>query len=102
DLIRVRRERAPILRSGWAFYSGRLPRKLTVRRPRDSSADVRSGQIPKGRTCSRRDHAWRPEQLQYAGHTARVVRSMMYHGGDILYELDGIPGIWHEACVEAI
>jgi hypothetical protein len=47
-------------------------------------------------------HPLRPEQLQYAGHTARVVRSMMYHGGDILYELDGIPGIWHEACVEAI
>jgi hypothetical protein len=22
-----------------------------------------------------------------------------YHGGDVLYELEGIPGIWHEACL---
>jgi hypothetical protein len=48
------------------------------------------------------NHPLRPEQLQYGGQTARVVRSMMYRGGDILYELDGIPGIWHEACVEGV
>jgi hypothetical protein len=48
------------------------------------------------------DHPLRPEQLQYGGQSARVVRSMMYGGGNILYELDGIPGIWHEACVEGV
>lgn len=47
-------------------------------------------------------HPLRPEQLQYGGQTARVVRSMRYHGGNMLYELDGIPGIWHEACVEGV
>jgi hypothetical protein len=47
-------------------------------------------------------HPLRLEQLQYGGQTAQVVRSMMYHGGDVLYELDGIPGIWHEPCVEAV
>jgi hypothetical protein len=22
-----------------------------------------------------------------------------YHGGDVLYTLDGIPGLWHEQCL---
>jgi hypothetical protein len=48
------------------------------------------------------NHPLRREQLQYGGQTARVVRSMVYQGGNILYELDGIPGIWHEACVEDV
>jgi hypothetical protein len=38
-------------------------------------------------------------QLEYAGKVAKVKRSYMYHGGDILYELKGIPGIWHEQCL---
>lgn len=24
-----------------------------------------------------------------------------YHGGDPLYKLDGVPGVWHEECLEA-
>jgi hypothetical protein len=47
-------------------------------------------------------HPLRPEQLQYGGQTAKVAKSMMYHGGSILYELEGLPGIWHERCVEAV
>jgi hypothetical protein len=43
-----------------------------------------------------------PEQMQYAGRIAKVAKSYMYHGGDVLYELDGLPGIWHEQCVEAV
>ncbi len=37
-----------------------------------------------------------PEQLASAGREARVKSVSFYHGGDELYSLDGIPGIWHE------
>jgi hypothetical protein len=45
-------------------------------------------------------HPLQNEQLEYAGHTAEVRTSAMYHGGDVLYQLSGIPGIWHEACLD--
>jgi len=40
-----------------------------------------------------------PEQLEFAGSSARVVSIGAYHGGDILYSLENIPGIWHECCL---
>jgi hypothetical protein len=44
-------------------------------------------------------HPLTVEQLAFAGRPA-VVRSVgFYHGGDVLYELEGIPGIWHERCL---
>ncbi len=46
-------------------------------------------------------HKLQPEQLDYAGQVAKVISSGMYHGGDILYELKNVPGIWHEQCLEA-
>jgi len=46
-------------------------------------------------------HQLQPEQLSYADRTANVRVSFMYHGGDVLYELEGIPGIWHEQCLKA-
>ena len=39
------------------------------------------------------------EQLPFAGVVARVSEIGYYHGGDVLYKLDGIPGIWHEECL---
>jgi hypothetical protein len=42
-----------------------------------------------------------PEQLEYAGKTAKVAETSMYHGGYILYQLEGVPGIWHEGCLES-
>jgi hypothetical protein len=36
------------------------------------------------------------DQLPFAGVVAAVDRSFMYHGGYVLYELKGIPGVWHE------
>ncbi len=41
----------------------------------------------------------RPEQLEYAGRVAEVAKVGFYHGGDVLYELRGLPGIWHEQCL---
>ncbi len=45
-------------------------------------------------------HPLDPIQLEFAGQTAKVVTVGFYHGGDELYEMEGIPGIWHEACIE--
>ena len=38
-------------------------------------------------------HKLDPAQLEYAGRIARVEKSGMYHGGDILYKLENVPGI---------
>jgi len=38
-------------------------------------------------------HPLRPEQQMHAGAAARVRRSFMYHGVDMLHELDGLPGL---------
>jgi len=40
-------------------------------------------------------------QLEWGGQSATVREVMFYHGGDVLYELGGIPGIWHEQCLRA-
>ena len=40
------------------------------------------------------------EQLAFAGQPAIVAGVGYYHGGDVLYTLDDIPGIWHEQCLE--
>lgn len=42
------------------------------------------------------------EQLSYAGKVAEVESVGFYHGGDELYKLKGVPGIWHEQCLEAV
>lgn len=41
-----------------------------------------------------------PDQLKYADRVAEVESVSFYHGGDELYSLKGIPGIWHEQCLE--
>ena len=41
-------------------------------------------------------HPLEPDQLLYSGQAAKVSTSLMYHGGDILYQLEGVPGIWHQ------
>ena len=39
------------------------------------------------------------EQFGYAGSFDVVEKVSFYHGGDVLYELRGAPGIWHECCL---
>ena len=41
------------------------------------------------------------EQLDYAGRIAEVEKVSFYHGGDVLYELRGVSGIWHEQCLSS-
>ena len=44
-------------------------------------------------------HKLEPEQLEYADSVAEVEKVEFYHGGDVLYKLRGVPGIWHEQCL---
>lgn len=41
----------------------------------------------------------RPEQLEFAARVAKVRWIGYYHGGYVLYQLEGVPGIWHEQCL---
>ena len=43
-----------------------------------------------------------PEQLEYAGRVAKVREVSFFHGGDEIYTLEGIPGVWHEECLTAV
>jgi hypothetical protein len=53
------------------------------------------------RATWRLHHPLSPEQLPFAGQSATVRAVSYYHGGDVLYELIGAPGIWHEQCLRA-
>jgi len=39
------------------------------------------------------------EQLNYADARAKVKAVGFYHGGDELYTLEDVPGVWHEQCL---
>jgi hypothetical protein len=47
-------------------------------------------------------HKLEPDQLRFADKTAKVKSIGFYHGGDELYELEGVPGTWHEQCLRAV
>ena len=44
-------------------------------------------------------HPLESEYFQFGGREADVVNVTFYHGGDELYELSGVPGVWHEECL---
>jgi hypothetical protein len=44
-------------------------------------------------------HKLLPEQLEFADRLATVEDVSFYHGGDPLYKLADIPGLWHEQCL---
>jgi hypothetical protein len=46
-------------------------------------------------------HPLKSKQLPYAGTIGRVAETSAYHGGDILYKIEKMPGLWHEQCLEA-
>ena len=47
-------------------------------------------------------HKLKPEQLEYADRVTTVDTVSFYHGGDRLYELADVPGIWHEECLRPV
>lgn len=40
-----------------------------------------------------------PEQLNYADQLVEIDAVGFYHGGDKLYKLKGVPGVWHPQCL---
>lgn len=42
-----------------------------------------------------------PEQLGFAGRIAKVKSVEFFHGGDEIYTLEDVPGVWHEECLSA-
>jgi hypothetical protein len=44
-------------------------------------------------------HKLETEQLDYADRIATVKKVGFYHGGDVVYELTDIPGVWLEPCL---
>lgn len=44
-------------------------------------------------------HNLKPDQLAYADRTAKVKGVGAYHGGDMVYTLENIPGLWLEWCL---
>jgi len=44
-------------------------------------------------------HPLTDEQLAFADQSAMVATIGYYHGGDVLYTLKDLPGIWHEQCL---
>ena len=44
-------------------------------------------------------HPLSDAQLKYANVIARVAHVAFYHGGDPLYFLEAVPGLWHEECL---
>jgi hypothetical protein len=47
-------------------------------------------------------HPLEDRQLAFAGRSATVQDVAFYHGGDELYELEDVPGIWHESCLDPV
>jgi hypothetical protein len=46
------------------------------------------------------NHPLEDDRLRFAGELTRVLGVGYFHGGDALYTLDGVPGVWHERCLE--
>lgn len=47
-------------------------------------------------------HQLEVAQLEFAENTAKVKSVGFYHGGDELYELERVPGMWHKQCLKAV
>jgi hypothetical protein len=46
-------------------------------------------------------HKLLPEQLACADPVTTIETAGFYHGGDPVYELAGIPGVWLEQCLRS-
>jgi len=47
-------------------------------------------------------HKLGSEQLAYASTVSKVKGVSFYHGGDPVYELTDIPGLWLEQCLRPV
>ncbi|MFN0011889.1 MAG: hypothetical protein ACKVS8_09630 [Phycisphaerales bacterium] len=71
-----------------------------ARYPVGTSVRVASVQVLRAFIETWRHHNPLPvEHLSFAGHGTEILTVGFYHGGDVLYELRGVPGVWHESCL---
>lgn len=42
------------------------------------------------------------EQMSFGGQEATVRDVGFYHSGDVIYALEGVPGVWHERCLSQV
>src|SRR5215510_1963085 len=47
-------------------------------------------------------HPLESDQLAFAEMVATVNNVSYYHGGDELYALSNVPGLWHQACLAGV
>jgi hypothetical protein len=45
-------------------------------------------------------HKLAENQIEFGGRIAKVLMASMYHGGDDIYKLEDIPGLWHEQLLD--
>ena len=68
--------------------------------PKGTSVKIASRlELEEFRRTWRFHHKLEAEQLSYADRTTLVKAVGFYHGGDVLYELEDVPGTWHESCL---
>jgi len=75
----------------------------TAEFPIDTNVQIKSHlELKEFQKSWKKHHPLNRKQLEFGGRTARVKEVSFYHGGDELYVLEGIPGIWHEHCLRPV
>lgn len=71
--------------------------------PRESRVRVASASaLSRFRQDWKYHHPLAEEQLAFADRETVVAEIGFYHGGDVIYTLRDVPGVWHEACLVGI
>jgi hypothetical protein len=77
------------------------PNPYHARYPAGSTVKIASRKILDDFFLSwRYHHKLVQQQFEFSDRVVEVKSIGFYHGGDVLYELVGVPGIWHEQCLQ--
>jgi len=81
---------------------GRLKGPYVPEFPKGSTVRIASRpDLEKFRDSWKLHNKLEPIQFDHADQVVEVESVGFYHGGDELYRLKGIPGIWHEQCLRS-
>jgi hypothetical protein len=65
-------------------------------------AEISQTEIPTFSQLRRRRFLWHDRRLKTTKTETAYTKTFTPRGGDELYELDGVPGIWHESCLRVV